>query len=191
MNRLRTLAAIAGMACLLAAEPAAAEEETLIAPGVGFVIPPPSAFSGSIDVLQLVTARHEHDEFTFEGRLSIQPDRFLLVSMDGTGRRMMTIQWGGGSITAERAPEIPPDLKPENVVADITLLFWPEAAVRKGLAVSGATLTVAPGRRTVSFNGRDIVQIRYDGSDPWSGVSHLRNDVWQYDLEIHSQRLAP
>lgn len=174
-------------AFVAAVDPVGAVE---FAPGAEFDLPPPAEFNGRIEALQLVTARHRRDVVTFEGRLSITPDTLLLVATDGTGRRLMTIEWRNGAFKIERAPEVPDDLRPENVVTDIVFMYWPAEAVRRGLTRSHAELIVGDHTRTIALAGREILTIRYDNADPWLGTSRLHNDAWQYDVEVQSQVMS-
>jgi len=176
-------AVLIALSMMSMARPVAAVE---FVPGVNFDIPPPSAFGGHIDALQIVTARHGGDSRTFEARLSVTSDSLLLVATDSTGRRLMTINWHNGALAVERAPGVPDDLKPENIVMDIVFMYWPPAAIRGGLGIGGS-LAVSERHRTISANERELVTITYDHADPWTGLSRLRNHVWNYEIEVRSQ----
>jgi len=49
------------------------------------------------------------------------------------GRRAVTITWTGQNVSAETAPWVPETLRPGSMLADIILIYWPEAAVRRAL----------------------------------------------------------
>jgi len=156
----------------------------MIAPGITLSLPSPAALGRSVDAVQIVTARHQGDSFVFEGRLSVGPERLLLVGTDSLGRRAMTVTWSDGKITVERAAWLPETLRPENILADIVLLYWPEAAVRP--ALTGADLTEQTGERRVG----DAILVSWQG-DPWNGTAHLRNRVWEYELDVRSVLVGP
>lgn len=159
-------------------------DRVTIAPGITLILPEPGDLGRSVEVLQLVTARHGSDSFVFEGRLSIGPDRLLLAGSDAMGRRAMTVSWTRGHVAVERASWLPETLRPENVLADIVLLYWPEAVVRR--ALRGAELTqTAEGRRI-----GDAITISWRG-EPWRGEAQLRNLAWDYALDIRSAELGP
>ncbi|WP_161539690.1 DUF3261 domain-containing protein [Paramagnetospirillum kuznetsovii] len=159
-------------------------EQVLVAPGITLDLPSPADLGRSVEVVQLVTARHDGESFVFEGRLLIRPDRLVLVGSDSMGRRAMTVTWEAGKVEVERASWLPETLRPENILADIVLLYWPEAVVRN--AIKGAELTQWAGNRRVG----DAILVSWQG-EPWSGGSRLRNIPWGYDLDIQSVTVGP
>ncbi|MGE5540455.1 MAG: DUF3261 domain-containing protein [Gemmatimonas sp.] len=159
-----------------------------IGPSTAIVMPAPADLDRSIEAAQLATARYGDQTFVFETRISVTPDMFRLVSVDTLGRRTMSIAWTGGGVYYEAASWVPEQLRPENVLADIVLLYWPEETVRHALV--GGTLQVAPGRRTVVADGKDIIRAEFHparAGDPWTGTLHYENVAWGYVLDIQSQ----
>lgn len=165
--------------------------DVTITPDVRLVLPKPDTLGRQIDAVQLVTARHAGESFSFEGRLSVTAERLLLVGTDALGRRAMTITWTQHGWTTDRAPGLPDTAQPENVLADIVLMFWPADIVRDALRSSNATLAVENRSRRVRQQGNDVISITYDGDDPWVGITRLRNASWGYELEIRSVVIAP
>jgi len=161
-----------------------ASDRVLVAPGVTLALPAPGELGRREDAVQLVTARRDGETFVFECRLSVDGERLLLAGSDSMGRRAMTVTWSRDGIVVERADWLPETLKPENVLADIVLLYWPEEAVRRGL--SGAPLIQTPQGRSVG----DSIVVSWRG-DPWNGLSRLVNRPWGYEIEVRSARVAP
>ena len=165
-----------------------------ISPDLTLTLPRPSDLSQSVEASQMVTARYGDQSFAFEGHISATPERFLMVGLDSLGRRTITITWTDAAITYEAAPWLPAQLRPENVLADMVLLYWPELSVRSALAPSGGAVTVSPGRRRISRNDQTIVMIEYepaeDGSS-WSGRLRYRNLAFNYELDVMSIRAHP
>ena len=162
-----------------------------IAPDLTLLLPRPGDLGQSIEVTQLVTARYGAQTYAFEGHVSATPERFLMVGLDSLGRRTMTITWSDASITYETAPWLPAQLKPENVLADMVLLYWPLSSVQQALAQSGGAVIAAPGRRTIVKDGEPVIQIEYEpagAASPWSGRLRYRNLAFQYELEVQSVR---
>lgn len=166
-----------------------AEAGTRIARDLTLTLPDASDLGQTVEVSQLVTARYGDQSFTFESHISATPERFLMVGLDSLGRRGMTITWSGTTIDYDAAPWLPGQLRPENVLADMVLLYWPEDIVRQALAPSGGEVTSAPGRRTISKNGSPIVEIEYRpaaGGSFWSGELRYRNLPFNYQLDVLS-----
>jgi len=80
-------------------------------------------------------------------------------------------------------------LKPENVLADLMLMYWPRASVEKALGGS-AHVTDGAGERVISRDGQPLIRIRYEGA-ALSGRVTLTNVVWSYEIEVRSMILAP
>jgi hypothetical protein len=131
----------------------------LIGPDLQFVIPGPQQLGQAVDVVQLITARYRDRIFVFEGRLSARPEWLQLVGLDGFGRRALSIVWDGDHVSFDAAPWLPDALKPENILADIAIVYWPEQAVRRGLAESNAELRADLRQRSISMQGEDIIQV--------------------------------
>jgi hypothetical protein len=89
------------------------------------------------------------------------------------------------TLEIQRASFLPESVRPENVLADLLLIYWPEAAVRRGLAKSGGTVTDQGSTRSIGRDGDDLIVIRYDGA-PWTGAVHLTNRAWHYDIDVRS-----
>ncbi len=159
-------------------------ESVLVAPGVELELPPPSALERRVEAAQLVTARYEGTTSVFEGRLSVAPDRLFLVCTDVLGRRAMTVAWDGVRLEVERAPWLPEALPPENVLADIVLLFWPEESIRRGLR--GADILATGTSRSVRQGMTEIISITRD-ADPWAGAATLTNHARRYEIQVQSQ----
>ena len=169
-------------ACSSAAPPVA--DRVIVAPGITLALPAPAELGRAEDAVQLVTARRGGDSFVFECRLSVDGERLLLVGSDSMGRRAMAVRWSKDGMTVERADWLPDTLRPENILADIMLLYWPEAAVRRGL--SGAVLSQTSQGRSIG----ESIAISWQG-DPWNGSSRLVNTPWGYEIEVRSARLSP
>lgn len=157
-------------------------------------MPRPGDLGQTAEVTQLVTARYGAQSYTFEGYIKATPEQFLMVGIDSLGRRSMTITWTDRAITYEVAPWLPPQLRPENVLADMVILYWPEAAVRQALASSGGVVSVTPGHRTITKNDEAVVQVDYDPDAEgslWSGQLRYRNLAFNYELEVLSVKANP
>lgn len=170
-------------ACAPAPAPTTGPVRVTVAPGVTLDLPAPAQLGRAVEAVQLVAARHDGQTMLFQSRLSVTADRLRLVTTDSLGRQAMSVTWGAAGLEAERAPWVPDGLRPENVLADIVLLYWPEAAVRQGLG--GADLRQDQDGRQVG----EAIAIAWQG-DPWSGRATLRNRAWDYELEVRSALVA-
>jgi hypothetical protein len=169
------------------------DEDAALAPDFRFKMPSPAALGRDIDAVQHVTAHYREQSVSFDTRLSITPQQLMLVGLDSLGRRGLTVIWDGKSVESETAPWLPTAIRPQNMLADIGLLYWPEAAIRAGLVGAGAALQTDRQGRSITENGREIVHIEYDppGGPAWTGTAHLRNLAFGYSLDIQSAAVDP
>lgn len=195
----RQLALAVALAATLAltgcATPRPGEEPVPLAPKVSLMLPAPGDLGRPVDAVQQVTAEYPTGSAAFEARLSVTAQRLLLVATDGMGRRGLTVTWTPGAVQVERAAWLPDSVRPENILATIVLLYWPEAVVRQALAGSGATLEQTPGVRIVRDRDNQPALIaRYAGSGdaaaPWTGTAQLRNLPWNYSIDVQSNQVG-
>jgi len=166
----------------------------LIAPNLTFTMPTPADLGRSVEVTQLVTAHYGDQTFAFEAHIGATPQHFLLVGLDLLGRKLMTIDWTKDQISYETAPWVPSQLQPENILADIVLLYWPEAIVQKSLVKSGGKLITKSGVREILFDGKKVWQANYQTKikgDTWSGQLNYRNLEWGYNFNVQSMEETP
>jgi hypothetical protein len=157
-----------------------------VAPGLVLVLPKPSDLGRRLEASQLITAHYGDQTFVFEGHLSATPDRLLLLGLDPMGRKALSVTWTDAGIHAETAPWLPEQLHPENMLADIVMLYWPEESVRNALVNSGGTLAVGAHFRSITTGDKEVIRADYSGDDPWNGTLRYRNIAWGYGLEVQS-----
>lgn len=164
------------------------------APDRLLALPRPGDLGRSVEVSQMITVRHEKDVFSFEGHISVTPERFHLVGIDGMGRRAMSVIWDkSGKVTAERADWLPEAVRPGSMLADIVLLYWPGHVLRPALASVDATLREGIDTRTVIVDGAEILHVDYlaGGAQSWNGRLHYRNAAWGYEIDVQSVESVP
>ena len=163
------------------------DESVLIGPELTLVMPHPGELNRTFEAVQLVSARYGERTFVFESHLSASPGHFLMVGLDSVGRKAMTITWTDTGISYEAAPWVPEQLRPQNVLADIVILYWPETSVHRSLI--GGTLTTGLNTRSVMIGDKEIIHIDYQPTHPgdlWSGRLNYKNLAWGYELDVQS-----
>ena len=183
----------AGYLAAPVAAPVAEIQVAPFAPGRDLALPRPADLGRTVEAVQMLSARYDGQTFAFEGRLSISPERFMLVGVDGMGRRAMTVTWDGRSLTIESAPWLPASVRPGSMLADIVVLYWPEAAVHKALAASGCKLLATEKSRKVRCGNDTVLVAKYDwpSGAKWDGTLQYANLAWGYEIEAQSKELTP
>ncbi|HVJ42883.1 MAG TPA: DUF3261 domain-containing protein [Dongiaceae bacterium] len=157
-----------------------------LAPDLRLDLPDPASMGHNVEAVQMVTAHRDGRTIVFEAHLSITAERVLLVGVDATGQRLMTVTWRGSRINVETAPVLPKEVRPGAMLADIVTIYWPEQVVRQALRSSGADLSVTAEGRTVTLRGRPILRADYHGGSahPWQAGLSYRNLAWGYDIDV-------
>jgi len=165
-----------------------------IAPDLVLAMPQVADLGRPVEVSQLVTVHYGQQSFAFEVHIQATPEHFLFVGLDLMGRKMITIDWTKDKINYEKASWVPSELRPENILADIVLLYWPAAIVRQGLATSGGKLLAGKNSRTVMLRDKKIWRADYRPTvknDLWSGKLHYRNLARGYEFDVQSAETIP
>lgn len=185
-------AILAGLAGVLVSPlagcgPALPSDIVGLAPSVALRLPDAGELGRGVEVAQMVHATHGGRDIAFEGQLSVTSERLLLACLDPMGQPVLTIRWSGREIHAQTTERFPSALRPENILADIILIYWPAAALRRGLR--NAVLEDGPGYRIIRPAGEALIRIDYEDADPWNGTARYRNLAWNYTLEVRSVEL--
>lgn len=160
-----------------------------IAPEVVLQLPDPAELGRPVEASQLVTADYGGQSYAFTARISATPEHFLMVGLDLIGRKLLTIDWQKDGITYEKAKWLPAQLQPENILADIVLLYWPDQAVRHALSGSAVQLLVNENGRAILAGEQKVWQADYQAkteNNRWSGKLHYRNLALDYEFSVQS-----
>ncbi|HEX4368793.1 MAG TPA: DUF3261 domain-containing protein [Rhodopila sp.] len=168
-------------------------DQVLIASGLTVRMPDPASLNRRIEAAQLVVARYRTQTIAFEARISAAPDHFNLLCIDTLGREAVRIHWTQAAIVSEKAPWVPKNLRPENMLADIVILYWPEAVVAQALAPSGGTILAELGFRSIRLAGKELIHAQFHptDTDPWNGKARYHNLSRDYTLDIQSRLIQP
>ena len=162
----------------------------LIGPGQRLSLPRVADLGRNIVAIQLITVHAYGQTFVLEVNLSVTPERVTLVGLDAIGRRAITITWTDQNVSAETAPWVPETLRPGSMLADIIVIYWPEAAVRAALPAGGELLQ-EPRGRTIRVNGKDVFRVDYGwaAGGRWNGTLRYSNFAWGYEIEVQSSEV--
>lgn len=168
------------------------EGAVAMAPGLALQLPAPDSLGRSVEVVQNVVARYGSQTLAFEGRISATPDGFVMVCSDALGRRAVSVNWTKTGVVYDVADWVPASLRPQNMLADLIVMYWPQDVV--SAAMPGATVTTSATGRTVVQDGKVLMQVTYapaHSGDIWSGQTRYHNNLWNYSLTIDQAALEP
>ncbi|QNP49324.1 DUF3261 domain-containing protein [Diaphorobacter aerolatus] len=75
------------------------------------------------------------------------------------GQMVGTLEWDGQQINPQLSRWWPAVLKPEQVLGDVQLAFWPQQAIVRALP-AGWSLQVSGGERVLRYDGVERVKVR-------------------------------
>jgi hypothetical protein len=129
-------------------------------------------------------------EVTLQCAVSATPTNISIVGLTALGLRAFTIKYDGVRVQAERAPQVPEFFKPEQLLNDFELVFWPLESLQQALA--GTEWRVSEphvGTRRLRFGERLIAEVHFADADPWSGRAWLVHFDVPYTISIESRPL--
>ena len=159
---------------------------------VQMTMPPLSAASlgQSRSAQQIVRAAFGDQEATLQCVVDVTPQRLSVIAVNALGLRLFSVSVIDGVMTVERAPGVPEQVQPEQILRDIQLAYWPLAALQSAWAADGWNVS-APfaGTRRLKRNGRLIAEVHYaqPAQDAWRGRLWLSNYALGYSLAVDSQ----
>lgn len=165
--------------------------ETPIAPNLLMQRPSFLKLDAPVDVVQNVVATYGNRTFSFQGRISANEKGFKLVCFDPLGQKLLSVDWDDKGVVYSAASWLPPTLKPENILADLILIYWPQNALLQSIAPAGRVVDTNYKRRI--YAGRhEAIKIDYIGAgqkDIWGSNVHYVHLDWGYSLNIESKRI--
>lgn len=166
-------------------------EKVFIGPEIGVKLSFLSLPRKTIEAEQLITANYSDQTMTFQGQVSLTPNRLYMVLYDPFGRPGITIEWSSYHIDYAKSSAVPKKLNPENILADFVIMNWPVKSVRQLLVSSGAEVHEAGNHRQIMKDGKVIIDIEYSSPSKKSlveGRITYHHVVWGYTLNIQSAR---
>lgn len=156
-----------------------------IARDVTITLPVEPGYPEAVTYTQVLRARYGWRSATLETVLSLSPEIAEIVLTVPGGPRVATVRWNNEGVSVDRTVFTPPDLAPENMMADIYIAYWPADLVRQMLP-RGLVLDLV-GERTRIVRKDDRVILTIEAESETRIV--IRNAELNYELTIDSQAL--
>lgn len=156
---------------------------------VDAVPPPVSAASlGGVRLAQqVVHAAFADRQATMQCLIDVRPQRMQVIALNAVGLRLFSVDVENDKTTVERAPGVPEQIQPEQILRDIQFCYWPLAALQAGLKGSGWDVSEPfAGTRRLTHDGRLVAEVHYarPGEDPWRNRLWLSNFQYGYSLAV-------
>ncbi|RYF01559.1 MAG: DUF3261 domain-containing protein [Comamonadaceae bacterium] len=174
--------------------------------GTGCAQRPAAALPGKAPVLpalrlapsQLATERHlaqrlavsamdgpQASPHLVDVQLELDRDSLRLAGF-ALGQRVLLVQWDGRHLEVQRHPRLPQEVDVARVLRDMTLLYWPAAAIRAALPAPWAFVEV-PYQRQLLQAGTEWLRLSWQGDLACDSRIEILNQAERYRLVIESR----
>ncbi len=140
---------------------------------------------------QLLNGKYKDKNYSFNLVTKISPERFNTVALTKFGARIFTISYYDNHLDFVPTPLIKATskIRPEYILADIQLVYWPLDEIRKNLTGDVEILESKNGKgftRTLSKNGKIFIEISYSTKDKWNSKIRYRHLERKYEYTIEN-----
>ncbi|MDV3470098.1 DUF3261 domain-containing protein [Stenotrophomonas sp. C3(2023)] len=112
-------------------------------------------------------------------------DRQVRLAVQAMGQTGVRMQWDGTTLTQQRAPWLPPQVRAERVLDDLQFALWPTAAIAAALP-AGWQVDDDGRQRTLRRNGTTWLRLQRHAD----GSLELENRAEGYALRIESADMS-
>ncbi len=128
-------------------------------------LPLPADQSGNCcwQALQQLDITYDKQHYKLTGALAQTCAGVTLVLLDPFGRRLLSVNKRGETITSYRSPDLPEGLPERFLLASSMLVWWPLADWQTLLTSSktGWQISVSDSERVLTYGGKAVIRARY------------------------------
>ena len=128
-------------------------------------LPLPADQSGNCcwQALQQLDITYDKQYYKLTGALAQTRAGVTLVLLDPFGRRLLSVNKRGETITSYRSPDLPEGLPERFLLASSMLVWWPLADWQTLLTSSktGWQISVSDSERVLTYGGKAVIRARY------------------------------
>ena len=129
---------------------------------------PPSALGRAFESYQQIEGSFRGETYFFDAYVHADKERLVIVAFNSLGTKVFELEHERNGVRFSTSLQAD-GMKPEYILEDFQLCFFPADVVKKNLEAADLSLTVSregEGEiRTVSDRGRPIIEIRSDGGE--------------------------
>ena len=141
----------------------------------------PATYGRSYSAQHLLEGRTQGQDFTLQIQVEIEPDHILLVGFTPWQTRAFVLRYDGTSVDFENFTNRELPFPPARMLSDLQQVLWPRLPSLNEWHVA---LDPQTHERHVTFQGRLITRIRYQGEPLMPDVVELDNVALGYQLRI-------
>jgi len=162
------------------------------APASTWPLATPASLGNSLEVTQILRGAFGAREITLQCAVNATSTQLHVVGLTSLGLRVFTIKYDGEHLEAEHASQVPEFFKPEQLVNDLQLVFWPLSALQQTFAGTQWQVTEPHvGTRRPRRAEQLIAEVHYADPDPWTGRAWIVHFDVPYTVGIESRLAKP
>jgi hypothetical protein len=139
----------------------------------------------SITLNQSMTGKYGKKNYNLNLVSQITPGNIKIAGLTEFGTRIFAIDYDNTSIKFEPSQLVKETLniRPEYILADMQLVYWPLEALKKNLT-GDVAITENNRKRVVSVAGKPVIQITYSDNDKWKSIINYTHLERSYEYTI-------
>jgi hypothetical protein len=160
-------------------------EAVNISNGVTYHLSSPKSFGKTVTLLQRIESIYQGKKSTFIANIEINAQKIIIVGFNQMGIKIFNLEWKGkGEAINFSMITNHSTIKPEYILADLQLSYWPLKSV-------GGVLKVEESdhegfQRIFKKRGKMIIKINADHKIPWKGKTNFEHLEKNYSLKIET-----
>jgi hypothetical protein len=135
-------------------------------------------------IVQQINAFWADREETLLVVLELDNQHIAMAGLSNDGLSLFNLTYDGKTVLSDNSPLLPETVKPEFMLADLQLVYWPLPALEKIMPV-GWRLEALENKRLLYINDKKQAEIDYLSPETdWPKVVELVNFQYHYRLRI-------
>ena len=167
-----------------------------IAPDLKFHLCSPEQLGKSFFASYAIDVTYKGDSHKFLAQAEVDPERAVIAGLTPFGNRIFLLTTVDGKVRYEPSPLFKVPVKPQFVMANLQLIFWPQDVLQNHIT-QGLLVEDRTGKgliRKIYCREQECIRIHYSNSSPWRGQIVFEHLQWHYtfvlrtlDIEIDAQ----
>lgn len=135
-------------------------------------------------IVQQINAVWSDGQESLLAVLELDAGHIAMAGLSNDGLSLFNLTYDGNTVVSDKSPLLPESVKPEFILTDLQLVYWPIAKLQKILPVKWR-LEDVDKKRFLYVSDKKQVEVNYLSPDPvWPKVVELVNFQYNYRLHI-------
>lgn len=141
----------------------------------------PKTLGKSLSASHFVKATYNDKTHAFRLASTFTPNKIEIHALAAMGQEIFSMIYDGEQATVKTIIKLK-KMKPEYLLFDLQLIYWPKAQIQQSLSGTSLTIKDTLNKRTIFSDNKAIIEISYDDKKI-TFKNNLRN--YRYILNEH------